>query len=1012
MERITSGAIWAKVLRIVLVFALVFWGTFRIEAFAFAALRADDGAGHEPGTLTDIDVWEVNKADASRVAVFVRDARDTATGNVQSADIRLSSLGEQTQFVALPAWGESTSADTSGDIVVADFVDWSISDGNVASLQANGGVATLVGHSPGSATVTCKLRGAAANLLSPSYSGSYGPNLEVSFTVTVVAPYVSSLELHQPDGTICYDNQELVLTDANRAGYALTARVNAFNESTGESYGYDITPGQSLSAVSGGAFGDLVWQVLNSDGSEADPAVATVDNGLVNLVGDGPVIVRCLSPDGLNGSPLSAQVVVMSDKAKPDPGPTPEDPQGADYHQDSLTITINAPSPEKPSDDQAGNGENSGSAQSPDASDEALSPQEGSSNAAASNEAASGSSASSSADDETASTVKSGVHTYSLADLEAALDFGTETYTMPVGDSFKIVTGQGPSLAALLDYVGISVDQQTSIESIEFITSGAGGSSVTVDWSDLVSANVFYPHAATGDRSDYSRSVTMLAARSYVHGADEPADAAISSDKLLDNTRFRLLYGAGGGNTMASPDAFRWISGIVINMEGANGHSGKPEVDPGDDPQVFVDYVAVPRGETAILSPRYYLPPSISGGSVQFGYTWEMSKDGAVWETVRDSATGASEGDSAAASGQALHVLTDDNTIGTYRRFVLHISQYDGKTGEEVQSTIHSAPVRIRAAGEKLEGEDDVVDEGYVIALDYIPPIAGDVANFTAVPTITKKGTEEGIDASAIDYEWQMSTDGGLSWVGRDDPSCPSLLKQQSGVMCKTLRIPTQPIDDTKKPEADESSSEEETQSQLIYIRVVAHYAGHRPVASNAQPLTVHVGETEGGQKADDIEDAINDNSSQSSEKSSSAASPSATDPSTDTPQPQPNITPRPQLQVTEIDSVVFEDPTVSPVETPEATQPTVEPQAAPSQIYVNSEISELVVEQKQAQDESVAAAPGYKWTQLSTINPSDDDVKAILGVNPFAPLAVPFALGLTAAGAVEKVVVFRRQKK
>lgn len=1011
LERITSSGMVARALRVVLVFALVFWSTFHVQAIAYAALISDPASGHEPGTLSDLDIWEVDKADSARVATFVRDARDTAAGAVQTADIKVSSNNGATTFVALPAWGESTTANSQGDIAVADFVEWSVSDSGIASLQATGGVATLTGHAPGTVTVTCRLASGANALKSPTYPGG---NIEASFTVHVVSPYVSSLEIHKPDGSVCYDNEEIVLADADRSAYGLTARVNVFDEATGSTMSFETSPGLGLFDASGGMFADLVWQVLNEAEAEVPPSEAVVENGLVNLVGDGPVIVRCISQDGLNGIPLSAQVVVKSNKAaSPDTPVNPQDPQGADHHQDQLTVTINASEPTAPeegtpTDTPEGEGQDASESEDPELqtqADEPSSKDAASSSASASSEApASGDSARSTDDETEKDAVKSGSTTYSLADLQAALDFGTETYTMRSGDGFTVVTGEGPSLAALLDFAGIPLAQQANIESIEFMCGGSSADTVTVSWSDLVAANVFYPGASEGKLESPARSVTMLAARSYVHSADEPASTPASKDKLLDNTRFRLLYGSGGGDAMANPDAFRWISGIVVNMNGA-GNKPAPVVDPGDDPQVFVDYVPVPRGETAILSPRYYLPPSISGGSVQFSYIWETSADGATWEPVRDSSS--AEGDSAAASTQALHVLTDDSTIGTYRRFVLNISQYDGKTGEEVQSSINSTPVKIRVAGEKSEGEAEEIDAGYIVALDYIPPIAGDVANFTAKTTIT----DSSIKAADVDYEWQMSVDGGLSWTGRDDADCPDLLRNQSGKMCTTLRIPTQPIEERKPTDSAESDGEGSSDSgddgsaaQLVYIRVVAHYPGHRSVASNAQPLTVHVGETSGGKKAEDIEEELN--------KSNSSASPeSGTTPETPSSEPPAPTPSTPQVQVTEIDSVVFEDPSVpTPAEEAPAQAPTQN--SAPTQVYVNTAVSEIVVEQKAAEAQVAASTPGYRWTQLSTIDASDDDVRAILGVNPLAPFAAPMALGLTAAGVVEKIVGFRRQTR
>ena len=78
--------------------------------------------------------------------------------------------------------------------------------------------------------------------------------------------------------------------------------------------------------------------------------------------------------------------------------------------------------------------------------------------------------------------------------------------------------------------------------------------------------------------------------------------------------------------------------------------------------------------------------------------------------------------------------------------------------------------------------------------------------------------------------------------------------------------------------------------------------------------------------------------------------------------------------------------------------------------VVVDKRVSEIIMEQNNKDSQNKAATPGARWTEISAVNASQDDIRRVLAGNPFAPLAAPFALGITAAGLVEKLVAFRRQ--
>lgn len=1208
-ERLTSDALWARALRVVLVFALVFWSSFQIEAIAFAAILVDNTTVHEAGTLSDLDIWEVDKVDTTRVAKLVRDVRDTVAEKPQTTKVDVV-VDESTRFVAVPAWvngqssdeemekerqrlteelnkltgdlanldterqrlegelagvtgdlgnleterqrlegelgnleterqrlgdelnnlqegqenleeerqriegelarldverqglegelgnleterqrlegerqrlegelgnleterqrleserqrieqllsayadksdGDKTTESPTGtttetdnaeaqpeeaqppaDVTVADFVEWKVSDKTIATLKTESSSVVLTGLKKGTVTVTCSLKPEAANLVVPTFAEQYpGKPFEVSFTVDVVEPdkpYVSSLVINKPKagagGNIyCIENEEITLSESERESYSLWVQANVYDKATDKTASYDCTAAHGLSELTGGKFSDLVWKALKADGTEASSDEITVKNGVITLKGDGPYTVRCISTEGPEGSEIATQVKVKAEGAK-------IDPQGEYNPQDTLTVEIDVPQVKK-TDETSENGNQTGDSTKtdPNAADsgtDAVTTQaeDGTSNPTDSTGSTNGGTTGGGSNDsvDNPSSDKSGdaatktlvstskTYDYKKGDLEPFTiknaDGKPDEYAMSSPDGLMKVQGSGPTLAALIYQtadpdgtlnLGVREGQTAlDIESVEFVI--AGGKSVTVPWSDLVSVSapnniilasqsrvVAYAGSdletmAEGEPSSASSSAATNPSSGAVD-PETPSSSVATDTGLLDNTRFRLLYNGSGAGELADPDSFRYINKVIVHVKGQKAE----EPEPVDKSRPYVAYTPVKKGERANLVPQFTLPDPIKGGSVQFHYIWQWSTDKVEWKDIETA------GDTDKDQGQQLEVLTNDSTIGTYRRFILHVTQIDGSTGEvAAEQDIESLPVKIE------EGS------GFRVKIDYVPPIAGDVANFTAIPQVDPDD-EEKVELSQVYYEWQMSTDYGQTWIGEDDPAWPDLLKKQSGVQCTTLHIPTKPVSDKPKSDTDDSGSEGDSNSsatQLTWIRVVAHYSGKK-TPSDPVPLTVHVGDTSGGTKADEIQEAIDQGTPEIIEPDEGQGNEETSQSSGQTS----------SVQISELDRIVFED-AASP--SPTGTEPA--PQSQPSQVYVNDAITEAVVEQEQAvKDEAASTTPGARWTELSSVNPTDDDVRNILSSNPFAPFAAPMALGITAAGVVEKLFAFRRQIK
>ena len=979
------------------------------------------------------------------------------------------------------------------DVIIATFVEWKVGEGEeeIASIQEKDGVATLTAHKAGTVTVTCSLKESAKNLVAEAFAEEFPDKpFEVSFTVTVTdkkseAPYVQSIELYTPDGTLYTGTDPVVVPKDQAASYALHEKVNTVPEPAGDAepiiVAYDCTYSRGLSVASGGRFADLTWRAENPDGSEASKDNITVENGVITLKGNGTYTVWCISANGRDGSEYKTSIKVCLEGAV-------KDPQGEYNPQPDLTVEIDVPEaklafPEEGASGESadangsaadGAGETAGSSgASADAADEGriTTQAEESSNASASGAS---SQASSSASDASASSPSASSPSASSGSSDAAdsssdaaektLKSTSKTYMISDLDEFTIknadgkpdeyvmgdlhVKGYGPTLAALIyrtadpdGSLGLNPkDKPLDIESVEFVI--AGGRSIEVPWTDLVAVSapnnlilateslvvvsgeaglrtaavegegeddgagagenpVADPNATTGtdadaggadgatggadaaapgDSSSPSAAPTDDPSSSSSAPSSESSSAASpggtsdgTSDVLLPNTRFRFLYNGLGAGELADPDAFRYINKIVVHVNGEQ----QVEPEPPADSSVYIAYTPVRKGETARLIPQFTLPDPVNGGTVQFHYDWQWSPDNAPdsWQPIdKDSATDKDR-------GQQLEVLTNDDTIGTWRRFILTVTLVDGATREETEQVRESLPVQIEKGS------------GFRVLLDYVPPVAGDVANFTAIPQIDPEDDEE-IDLEKIYYEWQMSTDYGLTWIGEGDSQWPELLKKQSGVQATTLHVPTKKIEEkpATEPDADKSdgsaSSEQNSTTQLIWIRVVAHHNGKK-TPSDPAPLTVHVGDTSGGKKAEEIQN----------EMEKGAVDDDA-----------------PPVAIVELDKIAYEDASATDVTQPPSqptttygqeptSQPTT-PQSSPSQVYVNDTVTEQIAEQQEAAKNK----PGARWTELSSVNPTDEDVKNILGVNPFAPFAVPTALGITAAGALEKLIGFRRQ--
>ncbi|MBQ2680379.1 MAG: hypothetical protein IJF97_00430, partial [Eggerthellaceae bacterium] len=886
------------------------------------------------------------------------------------------------QIIAVPKWQSDSNleSDWKPKVLKADFLKWSvIGNEGYAEVQVDGGVLTISSLSEGSFLVACTVDDGKnekgeqvgadyTNLIYGSFSEEHpGKSFTVMFSVEVLGPYID-IELLQSDGTTCAGLESLSLTDEQLKSYAFQANVRVYDqvkEGTIDEFRCTSTMGlkEASAAKYGELFDDLTWQVLDADRNVVDERVATISEmGVLEFKGDidkdGPIIVRASSPNGFNQNPASAEVRI---------GAWVEDPQGESHPQETLRITSNARvNGVVDGEDVVGSSEAAEpNSEGSDSADEGASPNDepdvpgsGAEGADAESDEQNGS--------EKAETIDK---IYTVAQVEA-LGKNVETFTMQGSDGLMTVKGEGVSLKLLLADAGIT--DLTQVNSIEFID--YTGASTSVTWADISSGT----------------QEPLVAVRSRVltekeESSDSAADTGGSDNaELLDNTRFRLLF---YGSTSVDPDALRWIKQIRVNV--AAGEDGSEE----SDLAVRVDYVPVPRGKQAVLSAI----PSQAIGSARFGFSWETSADGENWTPVPNGEV------------QTLRLMTDDAQIGRWYRVVLETDMIDPQTGESLGAI--SKPVQIK------EGS------GFMAILAYDPPVAGQTAIFQSSVEAFVDGQQISIDPAQLKYEWQKSEDGGASWQRIDGATGPS------------FAVPTEPVAEQEsaanagdgESDAGSDATQEPEPVTLIYVRVVVTTTDTRIpeqariAESNAQPLTVRVG---GGDDPSSDNTGTNDDVDQQgsapqlpieeqspAEQASTSPTHGSIDGMTEITNIHVDNTPRPS---------VTQDPTSNPV-TPQQTQPQQAPaqtssavnaqEIKPDELLINPEITALVQEQEAAIDKAVTnSRPGARWAQLSTVEPTNDDVRRILADNPFAPFAIPLGLGIAVAGGLEKLIAFRRE--
>lgn len=914
----------AKAARIVLVFMLVFWGAFRVEYLvAYGAVVSGSAQGHEDDTLADVDIYQLDREDPSKLGAYVTSCVDAPEGLSKSTPA-ISSAGGTASFVACPEW-LSGAEESGADAVAADFVEWSVSDESVASLTRENGVVTLAGKTPGVVSVTCGLQPGLAFALGEGFD-------KARFDLEVRSPYISSLEILSADGAEAISDSTLALDEGDTAEgfceYTFRARVRV-NDGVDDAllHEYESSEG-SLSAVSEGLLEDFSWSVFDESGS-SDAGDAVIDDaGTLRIPVGETVVVKCST--GMGESVSSAEVTVVAGEPS---GEDADSIQGASHPQDSLRIVGMLPL----SSDVDGDSSDPTAGEATDGGQGA----EGGPDAAvgegsqADHNATADEASDSDSNEGEGSSPPAGMQeidkSYSAEELES-LGSSKGVFSVNSTAGTLTVTGMGPSLSAVL--VDAGVVDTSAIESVDFVD--YSGHVVTVGWKSLM-GSASWTDATQAESAAHEANGPLVAISSYVHEASDGANPA-DDEKLVDNTRFRMLV--NGGLSGADAASLCWINEIRLNAKGSQAEES--------DVGVRVEYVPVPLGMTAVFSAI----PSTTIGSARFDFHWQESLDGGkTWQDVPNS------------SVQTLRKVTDEAYIGRQYRVILDTDIPGSEEGSFVSATSEAVTLE--------------VGDGFVVTLAYDPPLAGTTALFQS----SILGINEG---DIAEYVWEETRDGGASWQvipGKNGPS---------------LAIPTEPV--SAGSSGAGSSEDSGGGVNLIYIRVRAVAVDSRVAVSNAQPLTVRVDGSDSSGSGDEGGSASDAPGSETDSDAPGEGGGGAGSVSTGG-------------SPSGVASITVERPVAADAPSDEPAQAPQNEQAASERILIDPEVTEKVHEQQEAvADYLNAAQPGARWTSLSTVQPTNDDVRSILSKNPFAPFAMPLALGVTAAGALEKALAFRRQ--
>lgn len=1005
--------LFTKATRILLAFCLVFFGSLHLERVAFGIGDTDIYSGNPSGGyLSEITIYEVAAVDGKNVYTTVASTTSTAEGKTSYTPTIGERQGSRS-FRAVASWVDAegkTITTEDGKTLLTDassLLEWQIS-GDIATIDKNTGMVTAAGTADGKTGVVARLKASANSLVSSSFVERFpGKAFAVVYDITISNqaeadpesldpdpepeptpdPYITSIEILQSDGQNFTDERTLDLDAATQDSYGFQVRVAIKDPgvAAGEEVGTVVvcTPSQGLEAAlaaagarfaSGFQFSDsdIVWSVEGSDTAQI------TQQGVLSITGKAGFSVHCTTTKGKEAEqPPADTITVNADKTEP-----------AQPYVSSLSIFKTDGSPftegetldltETPSSSASG-----GQGEQPEGEP---STGEGGSNGTAEQ------------GDSTTPTAESAPTSYQFqlqVEMLDPADDSTTTYIHTAEgwtrDGEAIDSASLP-FAVTWEASSASISQdgllsiQGDVQSVVRCLTTNGKDNALVE--DSVTVN----HTATDKPDDPSTEPSVEIEYAAANKDEEATLTAQPKDVEPDTWNIAWEESTDEGETweatgqtegsisVLTDDAHigrqyrvrMEVEGFdkafysnVVTIAEAEDSGGEP-----DGPYVRISYTPVPKGELA-----YFISSPENTGPISYYNTWEESTDGgASWHEIPPY------------ESQTLTVTTDDEHIGRMYRARVDVLQPDEQT---IDYTMYSEAKTL------IEGSAQ-----FSVFIDVPYPFMGEPATFITDVRYIPDGTRE-----QLTYVWEVSTDGG------GESGTWTVLKDADGKDAVGY-LPTYTII---------------TSSEILsnHYRVRVRTPKGAETISTDQMLAVQEEQSGNGG---------NDNPPEHFEP----VLPSDDTPNNQTPAPgptEPSDSPQPE------DS---DGQNTTPSQQPNPTEPTQQtPQDQQQQPETMSQMVDRYGEVQMAYDDGSTATmkpldqvetetdpevndaiengieitpgmestPGVRLHELY-MQQAQPTIHEILQNNTLARLILPFILAFVAAGATEKYVRYRNQRR
>ncbi len=396
--------------------------------------------------------------------------------------------------------------------------------------------------------------------------------------------------------------------------------------------------------------------------------------------------------------------------------------------------------------------------------------------------------------------------------------------------------------------------------------------------------------------------------------------------------------------------------------------------------RIDISYHPVPKGKFATLKPVIY-----GVGRLSFAYVWERSTDGgATWSRIES--TGLTEH----------RVMTDDESIGKH---LYRVSMYADKLIDD-DNILTSAPVTI------TEGTSDYVQ------LTYNTVKQGETTEFTV---------EAGTDFTDGTFTWYISNDNGATFTriqganGRSHSVVTNeeylgsmfrvVAKSKDGKKTAQDTVTLVALDPDHDPiDTENPMGKDDNNAGGSSSSTAPGNDDERVNDNSGDQGPADIGENDNETTDDTESDGPQGNGGEAEIYDSPEGEPieedsnndegygpwvDNDDPKAETPEPTPAPEP--------VNIVPHDEP--APVE-----EPTETPADPALDIIVDPEVSQkIAAEQPQTQE------LGQKWRELSVM-PNPEEIKQVLDSNPLAPFVIPLTIALITCGMMERLLFFRRQ--